>query len=94
MSAANRQESEIRRHYTLVCQCDYADDHDFDERIATSSECVMHGDEPDPLFSLLAELEHLRGALKEIAEFDIGVRLAPVAACKEIASAALGGDDA
>ena len=87
-------ERAVRNHYTLVCQCEYTDDADFDERTSTNADCVMHGDMPDPLVALLAEVGQLRGALKEIAEFDIGVRLAPVAACKEIARVALGGDDA
>lgn len=61
-------ERAVRNHYTLVCQCEYTNDSDFDERTSTNADCVMHGDMADPLVALLTEVGELRKRLKAACE--------------------------
>ncbi len=56
--AASGLEQDVRHHYTLVCQCEW--DEDEWTRTTNARNCVMHGEEPDPLHALLVELERLR----------------------------------
>lgn len=56
----------IREHYTQVCHCEWSED-EF-TRTLTSEHCVIHGSAPDPLATLLSELERKDEALRFYAE--------------------------
>lgn len=63
---ANGYEAEIRRNYAMVCRCEW-EDQGYDEVIvATSRDCVIHGDVDDPLLTLMGDWNKLRDVLAEI----------------------------
>lgn len=44
-------ERAVRRHYTLVCCCEWNGDDEWPTRVESNRDCVMHCDMPDPLGS-------------------------------------------